>query len=87
MTAALRLAGRVGFDDLSMRGLAEELDVTPMAIYYHVGNKKALARPGHRQHPRGDPPPRSRRGGLADPPALLHEETTRVLRPYPGIDA
>ena len=42
MTAALRLAGRVGFDALSMRGLAEELDVTPMAIYYHVGNKKAL---------------------------------------------
>jgi AcrR family transcriptional regulator len=87
VAAALRLAGRVGFDNLSMRGLAEELDVTPMAIYYHVGNKKALLALvadsilGEIRIPdvdAGDWPTRL---------MLLNEETNRVLRPYPAIDA
>jgi TetR/AcrR family tetracycline transcriptional repressor len=87
VTAALRLAGRIGFDRLSMRGLADELEVTPMAIYYHVDNKKALlalvtdsilADIRVPEPDAGDWPTRLR---------LLNEETSRVLGPYPGIDA
>lgn len=40
--AALRLAARTGADDVSMRTLAAELGVSPMAIYYYVPNKDAL---------------------------------------------
>jgi len=40
--AALRLARKVGVDDISMRSLSAELRVSPMAIYYHVPNKGAL---------------------------------------------
>jgi AcrR family transcriptional regulator len=39
---ALRLIRRIGSDKLSMRKLAAELGVTPMAIYHHVANKEAL---------------------------------------------
>lgn len=87
VAAALHLAGRVGFDNLSMRGLAEELDVTPMAIYYHVGNKKALLALvadsilGEIRIPDADA------GDWPTRLMLLNEETNRVLRPYPAIDA
>jgi AcrR family transcriptional regulator len=87
VAAALGLAGRVGFDNLSMRGLAEELEVTPMAIYYHVGNKKALLALvsdsilGRIRVPDPDV------GDWTTRLLLLHEETSRVLSPYPGIDA
>jgi len=40
--AALRVAKRVGFDRLTMRALAEELGVTPMAAYYYVSSKEQL---------------------------------------------
>jgi TetR/AcrR family tetracycline transcriptional repressor len=40
--AALRVAQRVGFDRLTMRALAEELGVTPMAAYYYVKSKEEL---------------------------------------------
>jgi AcrR family transcriptional regulator len=40
--AALALVRRGGVDELSMRALARELDVTPMAIYHYVPNKRAL---------------------------------------------
>lgn len=33
---------RVGADKLSMRSLAKDLGVTPMALYYYVGNKDEL---------------------------------------------
>jgi len=42
--AALELVRQVGFDGLTMRGLSEKLGVTPMAAYYHVGDKDALLR-------------------------------------------
>jgi AcrR family transcriptional regulator len=42
LDAALRLIRRDGGDKLSMRTLASELGVTPMAIYHHVPNKAAL---------------------------------------------
>lgn len=40
--AAIALADAEGFDGLSMRRLAEELDAAPMALYRHVANKDDL---------------------------------------------
>jgi AcrR family transcriptional regulator len=40
--AALRLVRRDGVEKFSMRGLARELGVSPMALYHHVPNKDAL---------------------------------------------
>lgn len=40
--AALRTADQGGIDAVSLRRLAEALDVTPMAIYRHVRNKSHL---------------------------------------------
>jgi len=40
--AAAALADEGGFDHLSMRKLAEKLDVVPMALYKHVANKEEL---------------------------------------------
>lgn len=40
--AAVVLADAGGFDSLSMRNLADELDVAPMALYRHVTNKEDL---------------------------------------------
>jgi AcrR family transcriptional regulator len=39
---ALALIERVGVDGLTMKALAEELGVTPMAAYRYVDNKQAL---------------------------------------------
>jgi AcrR family transcriptional regulator len=40
--AALELSKRVGIENITMRDLANELDVTPMAAYYWVKNKREL---------------------------------------------
>jgi AcrR family transcriptional regulator len=40
--AAVALTKRVGLDSLTMRALADELGVTPMATYYYVHNKTEL---------------------------------------------
>jgi AcrR family transcriptional regulator len=42
LRAAVELADREGADGLSMRRLAAELDVVPMALYKHVANKDEL---------------------------------------------
>jgi AcrR family transcriptional regulator len=42
LETALRLIRSVGGEEFSMRLLATELGVTPMAIYHHVPNKAAL---------------------------------------------
>ncbi|MEO8475867.1 MAG: TetR/AcrR family transcriptional regulator [Actinomycetota bacterium] len=39
---AIALADAGGFDSLSMRHLAEDLDAAPMALYRHVANKEDL---------------------------------------------
>ena len=39
---AVALAAKGGFDSLSMRKLAEELDTAPMSLYRHVANKEDL---------------------------------------------
>ncbi len=38
----MRVTKAVGLDHLTMRALAAELGVTPMALYHHVPNKDAL---------------------------------------------
>ena len=42
LRAAVALADNGGIESLSMRKLAEELDVVPMALYKHVANKDEL---------------------------------------------
>jgi AcrR family transcriptional regulator len=42
LRAAVTLADQDGIESLSMRRLAEELDVVPMALYRHVANKDEL---------------------------------------------
>lgn len=42
LQAAVSLADEVGIGPLSMRRLAQELDVVPMALYKHVANKEEL---------------------------------------------
>jgi AcrR family transcriptional regulator len=42
LRAAVELADRRGIDAVSMRGLADELDVVAMALYKHVRNKEEL---------------------------------------------
>lgn len=39
---AVRLADRIGADALTIRKIAEEIDVKPMTIYHHVPNKEAI---------------------------------------------
>ena len=39
---AVELADRIGVDRLTIRKLAEALDVKPMTIYHHVTNKEAI---------------------------------------------
>jgi AcrR family transcriptional regulator len=42
LRAAVDLADRTGLDALSMRNLAQDLGVVPMALYKHVANKDEL---------------------------------------------
>jgi AcrR family transcriptional regulator len=42
LDGALAVAERSGLEQLSMRLLARELDVSPMALYRHVANKEDL---------------------------------------------
>jgi AcrR family transcriptional regulator len=42
LEAAVALADEIGLEAFSMRGLAQELGVVPMALYKHVGNKEEL---------------------------------------------
>src|SRR5947209_18603646 len=42
LRAAVTLADEAGIDAVSMRNLAQELGVVPMALYKHVANKDEL---------------------------------------------
>jgi AcrR family transcriptional regulator len=42
LRAAVALADDAGIESLSMRKLAQELGVVPMALYKHVANKDEL---------------------------------------------
>jgi len=82
----LSLGVRDGFDSLSMRSLAKELGVTPMAIYHHVKNKEDLLRmlldsvfaPVHI-------PPREF-GSWKDRLREFGRRSNAALSPYPGLE-
>ena len=40
--AAVRLADELGMDNLTIRRVADALDVKPMSLYHHVPNKEAM---------------------------------------------
>jgi len=42
LRTAMELADRNGLDALTMRGLADELDVEAMSLYHHLPNKNAI---------------------------------------------
>ncbi len=42
LSGALALVDEIGIDDLTIRRLADALDVRPMTIYHHVPNKEAI---------------------------------------------
>ena len=42
LSTALGLADQIGINDLTIRRLAEALEVKPMTIYHHVPNKEAI---------------------------------------------
>lgn len=42
LDAAIQIADRDGLEAVSMRRLAADLSVTPMALYWHVANRPAL---------------------------------------------
>ena len=42
LAEALALGDARGFDAVTIRGVADRLDVTPMALYRHVGDKDGL---------------------------------------------
>jgi AcrR family transcriptional regulator len=42
LRAAVAIADATGIGSLTMRSLARELGVKPMALYYHVANKEEI---------------------------------------------
>jgi AcrR family transcriptional regulator len=42
LAEALALGDESGFEAVTIRGVADRLDVTPMALYRHVGDKEGL---------------------------------------------
>ncbi|MER7506531.1 TetR/AcrR family transcriptional regulator C-terminal domain-containing protein [Nonomuraea pusilla] len=94
LRAAVALADETGIESLSMRHLAQELGVVPMALYKHVANKEQLldgmvdAVVGEIEAPDGDTDWKSalRRRILSARSTLLrHPWASRVIesRPHP----
>ena len=89
LRTAVDLAERGGIESLSMRKLAQALDVVPMALYQHVANKDELLNalvdvvPGeHRSAARGRRLEYGHvaRGNPPGPPAVLrHPWASRVM--------
>jgi AcrR family transcriptional regulator len=83
LEVALRVIEAEGMDRLSMRRLAQELGVTPMAIYRYVGNKDDLVQRVANRVLRGVKGDSSQRWQdyLLDNGIAVWE----VLSPYPGL--
>src|SRR5271156_6765307 len=85
--AALSLAREKGLQNLTMRDLARELGVTPMATYYYVKNKAELLNLvsdsilGQVEIP----PPNPRR--WKERQKALLRSAREVMLDYPGMDA
>lgn len=85
VNAALDMIRRDGADQFSMRQLAKELGVTPMAVYHYFGNKEALleqvADAVLALIPRPTPSGKDWRGELR----ASSIEGFRLLSQYPGL--
>jgi AcrR family transcriptional regulator len=82
----LRLGIRDGFDVLSMRTLARELNVSTMALYHHVPNKRGLLVLLVDAVLEGIPVPPPEFGDWPDRLRELNERSTEVLTSFPGLD-
>jgi TetR/AcrR family tetracycline transcriptional repressor len=82
----LRLGLRDGFDVLSMRTLARELNVSTMALYHHVPNKRGLLILLVDAVLAGIPVPPPEFGDWPDRLRELNGRSTEVLTSFPGLD-
>jgi TetR/AcrR family tetracycline transcriptional repressor len=87
VTAARKLIGREGAAGLTMRDLASELGVSPMAAYHYVDGKDDLLRRvgNHVWSLLSVPPPEAGPWYLRLRQAIMAER--EALAPYPGLDA
>jgi AcrR family transcriptional regulator len=87
VAAALRVGMSKGFAALTMRALAEELGVSPMAAYHHVPNKDALVELviDAVMAKVEVPPPEF--GDWVERLRALQERSTQALKEWPGLDA
>jgi AcrR family transcriptional regulator len=84
--AGLRLGVREGFETLSMRTLARELNVSTMALYHHVPNKGGLMVLVVDAALAGIPVPPPAFGDWTDRLRELNERSLEVLSRFPGLD-
>ena len=84
LTTALAITAEHGLDAVTMRAVATELSVTPMSIYYHVGDKDALIGQVIDAIVAAVPTPD---GGLAWETWLTeyHDALWKHLHQYPGV--
>jgi AcrR family transcriptional regulator len=82
----LRLGLRDGFDVLSMRTLARELNVSTMALYHHVPNKRGLLVLVVDAVLAGISVPPPEFGDWPDRLRELNRHSTEVLSSFPGLD-
>jgi TetR/AcrR family tetracycline transcriptional repressor len=85
--AALALAREKGLQNLTMRDLARDLGVTPMATYYYVKNKaELLILVADSILGQVEIPPRNPKGWKERQKALLRS-AREVMLDYPGMDS
>lgn len=82
----LRLGVRDGFETLSMRTLARELNVSTMALYHHVPNKGGLMVLLVDAVLAGIPVPPPDYGDWTERLRELNERSIEVLSSFPGVD-
>src|SRR3954470_20985600 len=82
--AALAIAGQEGVESLSMRRLAQELDVWPMSVYRYFQDKDALLDAMAAGAAGGVTPP-SRRGSWRAQMTTLLDEAQRAIGASPGL--
>ncbi|WP_209309025.1 TetR/AcrR family transcriptional regulator [Blastococcus sp. CT_GayMR16] len=82
----LRMGVRDGFETLSMRTLARELNVSTMALYHHVPNKGGLMVLLVDAVLAGIPVPPPDYGDWTERLRELNERSNEVLSSFPGLD-
>ncbi|TCO53568.1 TetR family transcriptional regulator [Actinocrispum wychmicini] len=82
--AAIRLTGRVGLENWTLRQLAAEIEASPAVVYHHVGDREAVvAQVIERVTSRIPTPPESL--PWREWFATMLDNHRQVLRAYPGI--